>query len=91
MFVLATEGSVTLRESTFTKTLGLSVASPPLSECNNKEKLCPLLSGMGGAVAQSVERTTLGEEVMGSSPAVTALSLLVGSVSVRCDQLRQKS
>ena len=36
----------------------------------------------GGAVAQSVERTTPGEEVPGSIPAVAAGSLLVGSVSV---------
>ena len=36
----------------------------------------------GGAVAQSVERPTPGEEVQGSIPAVAARSLLVGSVSV---------
>ena len=36
----------------------------------------------GGAVAQSVERTTPGEEVPGSIPAVAARSLLAGSVSV---------
>ena len=35
-----------------------------------------------GAVAQSVERATAGEEVPGSNPAVAARSLLVGSVSV---------
>ena len=35
-----------------------------------------------GAVAQSVERATPGEEVLGSIPAVAARSLLVGSVSV---------
>ena len=35
-----------------------------------------------GAVAQSVERATPGEEVPGSIPAVAARSLLVGSVSV---------
>ena len=34
------------------------------------------------AVAQSVERATPGEEVLGSIPAVAARSLLVGSVSV---------
>ena len=48
----------------------------------------------GGAVAQSVERATPGEEVLGSIPAVVAHSLLVGSVSVLCDRLtrlRQKS
>ena len=36
----------------------------------------------GGAVAQSVERATPGEEVPGSIPAVAARFLLVGSVSV---------
>ena len=36
----------------------------------------------GGAVAQSVERVTPGEEVLGSIPAVAARFLLVGSVSV---------
>ena len=36
----------------------------------------------GGAVAQSVERATPGEEVPGSIPAMAARSLLVGSVSV---------
>ena len=36
----------------------------------------------GGAVAQSVERATPGEEAPGSIPAVAARSLLVGSVSV---------
>ena len=36
----------------------------------------------GGAVGQSVERATPGEEVPGSIPAVAARSLLVGSVSV---------
>ena len=48
-----------------------------------------------GAVAQSVERAP-GKEVAGSISAVTARSLLVGSVSlslvsVLCDRLRQKS
>ena len=33
----------------------------------------------GGAVAQSVERTTPGEEVPGLIPAVAARSLLVGA------------
>ena len=46
---------------------------------------------IGGAVAQSVERATPGEQVPGSIPAVAACSLLVGSVSVLCDRLRQKS
>ena len=35
-----------------------------------------------GAVAQLVERATPGDEVPGSIPAVTALSLMVRSVSV---------
>ena len=42
-------------------------------------------------VVQLIERDTPGEEVLGSIPAVAARSLLVGSVSVRCDLLRQKS
>ena len=41
----------------------------------------PLLRSEG-AVAQSIERATPGEEVLGSIPAVAARSLLVGSVSV---------
>ena len=36
----------------------------------------------GGAVAQSVERATPGEEVPGSIPAVAARSLLGGSATV---------
>ena len=40
------------------------------------------LQGKGGTVAQSVERGTPGEEVLGSISAVAARSLLVGSVSV---------
>ena len=42
-------------------------------------------------VAQSVERASPGEGVLGSILAVVAHSLLVGSVSVQCDRLRQKS
>ena len=42
--------------------------------------ICP--AWFGGAVAQSVERATPGEEVPGSIPSVAARSLLVGSVSV---------
>ena len=38
--------------------------------------------GGGGAVAQSVERATPGEEVPGSIPAVAARPLLVGWVGV---------
>ena len=45
----------------------------------------------GGAVAQSVERATPGEEVPDSIPAVAGSSLLFGSVSVYYDRLRQKS
>ena len=37
---------------------------------------------MGVTVAQSVERVTLGEEVLGLIPSVAARSLVVGSVSV---------
>ena len=40
------------------------------------------LGGGGGAVAQSVERATPCEEVLGSISAVAAHSLLVESVSV---------
>ena len=43
------------------------------------KKLAP---EQGGAVAQSAERATPGEEVPGSIHAVTARSLLVGLVSV---------
>ena len=43
----------------------------------------------GGGVAQSVERATPGEEVPGLIPGVAARSLLVGSVSVKCNWLRQ--
>ena len=38
--------------------------------------------GGGGTVAQSVERVTPDEEVLGSIPAVATRSLLIGSVSV---------
>ena len=47
---------------------------------NVKEIVSPVL--LRGAVAQSVERATPGEEVMGSIAAVAARSPLVGSVSV---------
>ena len=40
------------------------------------------ISLIGGAVAQSIERATPGEEVLGSIPAVAARSVLVGSLSV---------
>ena len=40
---------------------------------------CPQSGGRGSS---AVERATPGEEVLGSIPAVAALSLLVGSVSV---------
>ena len=49
---------------------------------SNIVKLQDNQGGGGGLVAQSVERTTPGEEVLGSIPAVAASSLLVGSVSV---------
>ena len=39
-------------------------------------------NGKGGAIAQSMERATPGEEVPSSIPAVAACSPLVGSVSV---------
>ena len=42
----------------------------------------------GGAVAQSVERATPGQEVPRSIPALAACPSLVGSVSVKCDRLR---
>ena len=49
-------------------------------------RFCPFFSSFqpfsGGVVAQSVERSTPGEEVLGLIPAVAARSLLVGSVSV---------
>ena len=41
----------------------------------------PTTPAVGGAVAQSVERTTPSEKVFGSISAVAAHSLLVGSVS----------
>ena len=47
--------------------------------------------GGGGRGAQSVERATAGEEEVDSIPAPGARSLVVGSVSVQCDRLRQKS
>ena len=40
------------------------------------------ISLIGGAVAQSIERATPGEEVLGSIPAVAARSVLVGSLSL---------
>ena len=49
---------------------------------NDQHALCVFSDPMGGAVAQSVERATPGEEVPGSIPAGAARSLLVGSVSV---------
>ena len=61
----------------------------PLS-CYDFSLICPnyflvcfsiCRGGGGGAIAQSVERATPGEEVPGSIPAA-ARSLMVGSVSV---------
>ena len=45
----------------------------------------------GGRDSSAVECATPGEEVPGSIPVVAARSLQVGSVSVKCDRLRQKS
>ena len=45
----------------------------------------------GGAVAQTIELANYGEEFPGSIPAVAVRYLLVGSASVKCDWLRQKS
>ena len=44
--------------------------------------LYPLFLGGGGGEAQSVERTSSGEEVVGSIPAVATRSLMIGWVSV---------
>ena len=38
--------------------------------------------GGGGAVAQSVVHATPGEEILDSIPALAAISLLIGSLSV---------
>ena len=46
------------------------------------EETADLRGGGGGAVAQSVEHATPGEEVPRSIPAVAARSVLVGSVPV---------
>ena len=48
---------------------------------NNPHFFCLAVSIIGGAVAQSVERATPGQEVYGSISTVAARSLLVGSVS----------
>ena len=50
------------------------------SYCHGGEQFNP--GRGGGVVAQSVERATPGEEILGSIPAVAARFLLVGSVSV---------
>ena len=50
----------------------------------------PSFPPRGGAVVQSVEHATPGDEVLGSIPAVVARSLFFGTVSVLCDWLRQK-
>ena len=44
--------------------------------------VCVCGGGGGGAVAQSTERATPGEEVVGSIPAVASCSLLVRSVLI---------
>ena len=54
----------------------------PIGSVFYREPAYPMRRGGGGAVAQSVERATPGEEVPGSILAVAARSLLVGSVSV---------
>ena len=49
------------------------------------QKVYPMFqksTGKGAVVAQSVERVTSGEEVMGSIPAVATRSPLVGPMSV---------
>ena len=47
--------------------------------------------GVAVAVAQSVKRPTPFNEVVGSISALAARSLLVGSLSVSSDRMRQKS
>ena len=49
---------------------------------NELLELLPMEWGGGGAVAQSVERASPGEEVPGSIPAVVTRSVLVGSAAV---------
>ena len=53
-----------------------------LKNVNVKIFLINVWGGRGGAVAQSVECATPGEEVMGSIPTMAARSRQVGSVSV---------
>ena len=64
----------------------ISNSPPPPSSLpiknRRKQKQTWTRLGMGSAVAQSVERATPGEEVMGLIPTVAARSLLVGSVTV---------
>ena len=60
------------------------------SECNFSEQVFKsfiLINGLN-YLPISVESATPGEEVLGSIPSVA--TLLVGSVSVECDRLRQK-
>ena len=45
----------------------------------------------GGGGGGGGDSSPVGQEVVGSNPAPGTRSLLVGSVSVQCDQLRQKS
>ena len=81
--------SVSVSSVSLTHTISLACLSPSVSDslpamnllCFN-EHTHIYFNAMGGAVAQSVERATPGEEVPGSIPAVAARSLLVGSVSV---------
>ena len=60
----------------------LGVSNVFFTPVGKKNKSLRIAAGGGGGVAQSVERSTPGEEVPGSIPAVTVRSLLAGSVSV---------
>ena len=64
----------------------ISNSPPPPSSLpiknRRKQKQTWTRLGLGSAVAQSVERATPGEEVMGLIPTVAARSLMVGSVTV---------
>ena len=62
--------------------LAISSVSKQDRSQHGDTKFVFMLCYSGGAVAQSAERATPGQEVPGSIPAVAARSLLVGSVSV---------
>ena len=68
------------KNKTMIQTVGFILSNPLL--CSSAVPVAVGGGGGAGAVAQSVERATPGEQVPGSIPAVAALSLLVGSVSV---------